>query len=171
MNKIQYKAMYPAYYELREGVKLDFNGINFAYTEVEDYLVVSDMNSGVRLPGTYKDEKAIYKFLEEKSDKLNELMSQEGYKKLSERFDFLVTKEEYWEMASLFEECIGIPASHFYNDATLMTTNSIKFDMVKFESYLYKSNPDYYVGMSCKEFVEKKYGQELLDVITYFMKL
>ena len=98
-------------------------------------------------------------------------MSQEGYKKLSERFDFLVSKEEYWEMASLFEECIGIPDSHFFNDAILMTTNSIKFDMVKFESYLYKSNPDYYVGMSCREFVEKKYGQELLDVITYFLKL
>lgn len=171
MNKIQYKAMYPAYYELKEGIKFDFNGINFAYTELDDYLIVSDINSGVRLPGTYKDEKAIYKFLEENSDKLSELMSQEGYKKLSERFDFLVSKEEYLKMAFLFEECIGIPDSHFFNDAILMTTNSIKFDMVKFESYLYKSNLNYYDGISCKEFVKKKYGQELLDVITYFMKL
>lgn len=171
MNKIQYKAMYASHYELRDGIKLTFNGIDFAYTDINDYLTVTDINTGIRIPGLFEDEDAIYKFLEKNSDALSKLITAKDYKKISERFDFLVSEEEYSKMALLFEECIGIPVSHFYNDAILMTTRCVKFDIVKFESYLYKSNPDYYDGMSCKEFIEKKYSQELLDAIMYFMKL
>lgn len=171
MNKIQYKILHPAHYEIREGVKVDFNGIDLAYTKENESFVVTHINSGVKVPGTFRNEHEINSYLEKNSEDIMEFVKGERCKELTDRLNFVVSKEEYDKMLSLFEECIGLPAHRFYNEAILLTTKDIKFDIVKFDSYIYKSYGDYYDGISCKEFVESKFGKEMLNIIEYFMKI
>lgn len=144
----------------------------FWYKDNNNKYILNFLHTGARESNTFNSLEDLELYVDDNYDTINNIDSLMGdiYKNYCDRFDNLVSEEEFKSMREIFSSKIGYDIFTFYNSALLECTGNVYFDVVKLDNYLQKEYHNEYIdGISLKEFVENKFGDEMSEILNYLV--
>lgn len=177
-NKIEIKILNMKNYFIVEGEKLNVKGLNLAlWKNNENKYEIIDVESGTCIVSqkfNFKEDAYEYVKSESNIEKIKQdIVELEKMLHCKEMMKYLVSEEEYDEMIKYFYNTVGCSPFEFKKfSGMLFSTES--FDLEKFYRYVKDNFAEELSNreiIDFEEFLIEKYGERIVDIITYLSKI
>lgn len=177
-NKIKIKMLNMKNYFIVEGEKLNVEGLNLAlWKNNENKYEIIDMESGTCIVSqkfNFKEDAYKYVGLEDNIKKIKQDSTElEKILPCKEMMQYLASEEEYNEMIKYFYNTVGCSPFEFKKFSGMLF-NTESFDLEKFYRYVKDNFAEELNNreiIDFEEFLIEKYGERIVDIITYLSKI